>query len=166
MIYTLFGGKSGLLKAVYLSKSEELSDKLAEITTSDPIDRLFELGTIYRQFMLDHKALFDAVFSLRTVRNFKGSGALIDRTPAFDYFQKAIEDLIDEGYLAEQTDPKTLTDRLWAGVIGVLLLETLGFYSDSESAREAFFDVAISIVFGKLKDDDLQDAFAQGLDIV
>lgn len=166
MIYTLFGGKSGLIKAVYEAKSKELAERLEAVSASDPIDRLFQYGTIYREYMLDHQALFDAIFNLKAVRNFKGPGKLIERNEAFDYFQEAIRTLREEGYLGEETDPEWLTDKLWSAVTGVILLEIVDFYPDEETAEALYYDVAASVLFGNLDEEAPTEDFAQGMGIV
>lgn len=65
-VYTLFGSKEGLLGALGAHAMELLRAGADAIpTTDDPREDLVEGGLMYRQFALDHPALFEVAFQRR-----------------------------------------------------------------------------------------------------
>lgn len=154
MIYTFFGGKTGLIQAVYEYKGDELATRLDLINDEDPLERFYELGRIYRNFMLEHAALFDTVFSLETTRNLSRSDdSVVGRMDAHEYFDEALRECVEAGLLPDETDVEELTDMLWAGVNGVLRLQMVDYYPDEETARKHYFKLATNILFGESDED-------------
>lgn len=148
MIYTLFGGKSGLLKSVYETKARELQEEFEKIDEDDPVDYFYELGNTYRQFLLNHAAMYDSVFSLEALDNYERPDKLLERVETFDWFEEALEQLIDEGLLPEDTDVEALTDVLWGAVNGHVQLTMLDFFPDEETARARYDQLIVSILNG------------------
>jgi AcrR family transcriptional regulator len=65
-VYTLFGSKEGLLGALGAHAMELLRAGADAIpTTNDPREDLVEGALMYRQFALDHPALFEVAFQRR-----------------------------------------------------------------------------------------------------
>lgn len=153
MIYTLFGGKSALLKAVYETKAEELAERFRAIDTEDPVEYFYDMGMVYRDFMLEHAALYDAVFSLEALENYDGRGKLIERVETFKCFEAVIEDLIEADLLPAETDPAKLTDQLWASVNGIIRATILDYYPDEETAMDHYIETAFSILRGQANKD-------------
>lgn len=153
MIYTYFGGKSGLLKAVYDTKAQELKERFQGIEADNPLERWYESGQVYRNFMLEHASLFDTVFSLEAAEKYKGPDELIERVETHDYFESIVRDVIDAGYLPEDTDPSKVTNVLWGAVNGMIQLELLDYYPNEETAHEHYDDMIISIINGKTEAD-------------
>jgi AcrR family transcriptional regulator len=162
MIYTFFGGKSGLLKAVYDAKAEELKERFEQIEAGSPLERWYESGQVYRDFMLEHASLFDTVFSLEASEKYKGPDELIERVETHDYFESIVQDVIDAGYLPPDTDPTTVTNVLWGAVNGMIQLELLGYYPDQETAHEHYDDMIISVINGKT-DRDIEELVTEFL---
>lgn len=152
MIYTLFGGKAELLSAVYEDTARRLADDLDTVEANDPLERFYELGHVYRDFMLEHAALFDRMLSLKASQNYAGPGELVTRTPAHDHFDEALEDCKEAGIIPEDVDVEELTDVLWAGVNGVIRLQLIGYYPDEETAREHYDRLAFNVLGGESSD--------------
>lgn len=149
MIYTLFGGKSALLKAVYEAKAEELTEEFQAVEAEDPIERFYEMGMVYRDFILGHAALYDSVFSLEALENYDRADKLIERVDTFQEFENVVEELIETGFLPENTEVAKLTDQLWASMNGILRLTILNFYPDEETALKHYVDTAFDILRGQ-----------------
>lgn len=149
MIYTLFGGKSELLSAVYEDTARRLSDELDTVEAEDPIERFYELGHVYRNFMLENAALFDRMLSLKASQNYDGPGSLVNRTPAHEHFDEVLEDCKESGIIPGDTDVEELTDVLWAGVNGIIRLQLIGYYPDDEIARQHYDRLAFDILGGE-----------------
>jgi len=148
MIYTLFGGKSELIKAVYQYTVDGLSEELSEVDEDDPIDQFYQLGVRYRDFMTENAALFDRMLSLEATQNYTAPEPLVTRTVAHEHFDAVLEDCIEAGILQEDTDVEKLTDILWAGVNGIIRLQLIGYYPDEETAREHYYELAFRVLGG------------------
>ena len=62
-IYTLFGSKNGLVAALGVRAFNLLQRDIETLTATDqPVQDLVEVGLIFRQFALDHPALFQIAF--------------------------------------------------------------------------------------------------------
>jgi AcrR family transcriptional regulator len=58
-VYSLFGSKEGLIAALAVRAFDLLATAVGQVvTTTDPIADLVQIGLAYRQFALDHPALF------------------------------------------------------------------------------------------------------------
>jgi AcrR family transcriptional regulator len=63
VIYTLFGGKDGLMEAVFLAAFDQLSaDMKAPAALPDPPDRVLACARAYRLFALAHPDLYSVMF--------------------------------------------------------------------------------------------------------
>lgn len=63
VIYTLFGGKDGLLEAVYLAAFDQLSaDMIGPAALVDPRERVLASARAYRLFGLAHPDLYSVMF--------------------------------------------------------------------------------------------------------
>lgn len=148
MIYTFFGGKPGLLKAVYQRKTEELQERFEALDAEGALDLFYQSGQVYRDFLLEHAALYEALFSLEALENYTGPGKLIERVQAHDYFGSLLEELVDQGILNEDVDLDNLTDVLWGAVNGHVQLAILNYFPDEETARARYDQLILSIVNG------------------
>lgn len=79
-IYSQFGGRAGLLEAIYRHGFEQLrADLVAALPLDDdrvdPIDAILTLATSYRRFALDHPGLYSLMFE-RPVPDFDPSPQL------------------------------------------------------------------------------------------
>jgi AcrR family transcriptional regulator len=155
MIYTFFGGKSGLLKAVFEYKANELKERFETIEADGPLDLFYQSGHVYRDFLLEHAALYDTVFSLEALENYKGPKKLIERVEAHDYFESLLEEIVEDGLLPEDTDVEQLTDVLWGAVNGHVQLKMLNYFPDEETAKDTYDQLIISILNGHIDDIDL-----------
>lgn len=141
MIYTIFGGKQGLLEQLYEQGAKRLEQRCRSIPgDTDPLTRLRKLGSVYREFAREHRELYEAMF-----HSTETGEAIVKRTDVFDVFYGAIIDCIDEGLLPD-VDPVEVTDAFWAAAHGALNLETAGYYSDGEMAEKRF-DQVLNAVF-------------------
>jgi AcrR family transcriptional regulator len=61
-IYTRFGGRSGMLEAVYRRGFELLRDALTGIPAGPPLARIVSLGRAYRRFALANPPLYALLF--------------------------------------------------------------------------------------------------------
>ncbi|HET6920817.1 MAG TPA: TetR/AcrR family transcriptional regulator, partial [Jiangellaceae bacterium] len=75
-IYTKFGGRTGMVEAVYRRGFEMLRDALSAATRGhDPAERIVAIATAYRRFALDRPALYALMFE-RPLPDFDPSPSL------------------------------------------------------------------------------------------
>ena len=137
VIYTLFGGKDGLVDALWLEGFDRLfraeSDALA---IADPLERLGALGRAYRRHALDNSDYYQVMFG-GAVPGFRPSDPSLGRSRrTFQVLVDAVRDCMDAGVF-RQEDPHLVATVLWATVHGAVSLELAGGFREGEG--EAVF---------------------------
>ena len=149
MIYTLYGGKSGLLQALWKKGFDELAGAL-EAVEAEPMEQLRELGRSYRDWALEHPALYEAMFA-RSLKEFRPGGADVEReTRSFQILLECVERCVEEGYFGDLS-PRRVADALWTAVHGSVELELSGFYEDEGEAETQFELMLATVGQGLLK---------------
>ncbi|NIJ40196.1 AcrR family transcriptional regulator [Parvibaculum indicum] len=148
-VYTAFGGKDGLMEALF----EEAFDRLAQMQASvphapDPMIWLADLGAAYRAFALANPAYYALMISVTmplTEHVTEGEDApparSISHHPAYSYLHHAVEACIEAGLFREGLAAGDVADMLWAHVHGLCSLELAGYYAN-EKAAQARFDLS------------------------
>ncbi|SFS30568.1 TetR/AcrR family transcriptional regulator [Saccharopolyspora flava] len=124
-VYSLFGGKSELIRAVFLEASRRFGERLASVERSDdPADDLRRLGLAYREFAVANPNLYAVLFS-RPMPDFEPDEdakreSLGNFTPLAEMVGVAIEQGVVDG------EASTVAMGLWAIVHGLVTLELQG----------------------------------------
>lgn len=121
-VYSLFGGKPGLLAAIYDEAVRRFSEHLAAVRpTDDPLTDLCRLGEAYRRSALSDPHLYGVMFSPR-LHGFEPDAAAKERSKAtFEPLLDAVSRAVDHRQLPG--DPVTLATACWAAAHGVVSLE-------------------------------------------
>lgn len=160
-VYTAFGGKDGLIEALF----EEAFDRLAAVQAAvprdpDPLKWLHDLGAAYRSFALANPAYYALMISVTMPL----TGHVLDANedtppargishhPAYSCLYQAVERCIDEGLFHEGLVAGDVADMLWANVHGLCSLELAGYYA-SEKAAQARFDLSSETIIRGLISD-------------
>lgn len=139
MIYTLFGGKSELLRSLHRHGYEKLAEYFDELPDElGPHDRLAALGRAYRQFALDHPSLYRMMTGPPSADHDRARAAADRDTRSFQMLEDCIRRCIEEGDYGDDLDPREVADIHWAMVHGAVGLEIAGFYDDPEVAASRF----------------------------
>ncbi len=148
MIYTLFGGKEGLIEALWEGSSELLALKCREIPDdAPPLERLIELGLTYRETALEDPVIYDALFG-GPVSGFRPPGPEAKRrTRVFRMLVDCVEDCIGEDVL-EADDPRPVAETLWAVAHGVIDFQIAGYYETEKEGRERFITAQRAVLRG------------------
>lgn len=148
MIYTLFGGKEGLIEALWEGSSELLAVKCREIPDdAPPLQRLVELGLTYRETALEDPVIYDALFG-GPVSGFRPPGPEAKRrTKVFRMLVDCVEDCIEAGVL-EAEDPRPVAETLWAVAHGVIDFQIAGYYGTEEEGRKRFVTAQQAVLRG------------------
>jgi AcrR family transcriptional regulator len=120
-LYTKFGGRAGLLEAIYQRGFELLSAALSDApATADPTRRILDLALAYRRFALANPSLYALMFQ-RPVPDFDPPPDLrrtsLERT--FPPLTEAVTQAQAQGVLS-RGDPARSTHLLWCVIHGVV----------------------------------------------
>jgi AcrR family transcriptional regulator len=126
-IYTLFGGKEGIVRAMYREGFERLEQCLVDVpTSSSPPDYLLGLGRAYRTAALRSPHYYDVMFG-RPVPEFEPRADDVERSLATRrMLTGGIIGCIDSGMLEADSDPEVVSAFLWAVAHGLVSLELTG----------------------------------------
>jgi AcrR family transcriptional regulator len=126
-IYTLFGGKEGIVRSMYREGFDRLEQCLAAVPTSAaPPDYLLGLGRAYRTAALRSPHYYDVMFA-RPVPEFEPRADDVERSLATQLaLSNGIVRCIDCGMLRADSDPVEVSAFLWAVAHGLVSLELTG----------------------------------------
>ena len=138
-IYTLFGGKEGIVRAMYLEGFDRLEQCLAAVDASaTPSDYLLGLGRAYRTAARQSPHYYDVMFGRP---EFEPRADDMERSAATQaVLTGGIVRCIESGMLRADADPAEVSAFLWAVAHGLVSLELtghldLGNDSAGDSAR-------------------------------
>lgn len=143
-IYSLFGSKQGLIRALYREGFAGLDAELAAVSVSaDPVADIHALGLAYRRSALAHPDLYDVMFAcpLPEFEPDQADQALALGT--LERLRQAVLRGIEQGRVDGDPDQRTL--QLWALVHGLASLEIAGAPPgfDTELAWEQALDAML-----------------------
>lgn len=122
-VYSLFGGKPGLLRALFVEAFTRFGRHLDAVTpTDDPVDDIIRLGIAYRASATDDPHLYTVMFG-SPISGFEPQPE--DWEWAADTFSpllQAVRRGIDAGLLRAE-DPGMVATAMWATVHGLVSLE-------------------------------------------
>ena len=124
-VYTYFGGKDGLVDAIFVDGFEHFDAALAAAADgADPLDELFATGEAYRAWALANPTQYQVMFT-RAVPDFVATDAAQTRaSQSFGAHVERIARAIDSGDLAEH-DAVEVAMHVWATVHGYVMLELM-----------------------------------------
>ncbi|MFN3601872.1 MAG: TetR/AcrR family transcriptional regulator [Dietzia sp.] len=139
-IYTMFGGKSGLLAAVAHEADRRLAEALRESLRHDSVETdMRSLCRAYRRWALDNEGLYGLVVG-EPVRSPRVDADHRDphwRDPQWrEPLLEIVDALVDEGVFRAADVHETAT-AIWASLHGVVSLE-LSVWRESPSAEQYF----------------------------
>ncbi len=144
-VYTLFGGKPGLLEAVRETASASFTTAQQAVpATDDALEDLHQLGRAYRCWALDHPDLYAVMFGGR-------EDVPVDREPHRSVLDEpgiaplisAVQRLLPEDRQAELGHAVL---SLWAGVHGCVALEMGPAAGLPLAKRVAVFEAQMAIL--------------------
>jgi AcrR family transcriptional regulator len=125
-VYSLFGGKSGLLTALFDEAFRRLGAHLAVVgATADALDDLVRLGLAYRASALTDPHLFTLMFNGRTRLPAEAEARTVAGT-ALGPLREAVERAVYEKALRADVNPTAASLTLWTTVHGWTSLQVRG----------------------------------------
>ncbi len=135
VIYTMFGGKEGLVEELYLEGFERLGRALEAVPRGEnPLAYLGALGRAYRESALANPTHYAVMFG-RPIPEFTPSPSSLRRARStFEVLEEAVRGCMEAG-IFERGDPEEVANVLWAAVHGVVDLELAGHLPEGEGER-------------------------------
>ena len=146
-VYTWYGGKAGLLRAVYLEAFTRFGDRLrAERQGDDPLADLLRLGRGYRDHALADPNLYAVMFG-RVLGAWKPEAE--DEEVAAGTFLlllEAVERCVAAGVLTGE--PAAVAMQIWAAVHGAVSLEVDAPPEDPAGAGGTYWNLIRTVLVG------------------
>jgi len=143
VVYTLFGGKEGLLEAVYLGAFDRLSEEMAEpAALPDPRERVLASARNYRLFALAHPDLYSVMFGEASA-GFQPS--LDARRHGWATFKAMRTSLIECRPSMTERDADFAMRAVWAAMHGVVSLELRDILGPAEMS-DALLITSVSAI--------------------
>jgi AcrR family transcriptional regulator len=138
-VYTWFGGKNGLVEAIFVDGFESFDRAL------DPhleVDDLVGAGRAYRRFALSHQMQYLVMFG-RAVPDFEPSEAALGRSVvSFAKLAEAVARFFRAAGIED--DSAAAAYHLFATVHGYVMLELAGMGPDVEADADALYERALA----------------------
>lgn len=147
LVYTLFGGKPGLVDALYAEGFRRLAVAQQEAlrTAPPPGDpgRIVAIGRAYRGFARDEPSFFSVMFG-RAVPGFTPSRETRHRgrDTTFGVLVQTVQECLDEGTLRADS-ARDLARLCWATVHGLTSLEQSGLLA--RDGLDGFVEAALHV---------------------
>jgi len=148
-VYSLFGGKPGLLQAVYDEAFRRLGGHLGAVRPSEDVnDDLRRLAQAYRASALDDPHMYAVMFGRRAPGFEPDPEAKERATATFQPLVAAVHRGIEAGRLPAD-DPGMLAAACWATAHGLVSLEIGGFLPpDAGDPARLYGEVLSAVVRG------------------
>jgi AcrR family transcriptional regulator len=126
-VYSLFGGKSGLLTALFDDAFRALGRQLSAVQPGeDRLDDIVRLGQAYRRSALSDPHVFGMMFAGETLLPAAAEARTAAGT-ALGPLREFVERAVADNALRADTDPAAASLTLWAAVHGWVSLQVRGF---------------------------------------
>lgn len=146
-VYTHFGSKAELLRAVTVEGFRHLGLRLAEVEpTGDPVTDLHAYLAAYRRAALDDPHLFQVMFGSRVADVLPGEDGA-HALATFLNLVDAVQAAIDAGRFSP-TAADMLALELWSGVHGLCCIELGAGLATPEQAPRALASMARRMAVG------------------
>jgi AcrR family transcriptional regulator len=134
-VYALFGGKNGLLTALFDEAFEQLGRRIGTLPPgTDALDDLVRTALAYRDSALDDPHLFDLMFAGPTLLSAEAARRTVVGT-ALGPLRAAAERAVEEKALRPGTDTALVSLTLWTTVHGWVALQLRGFLPPGADGR-------------------------------
>lgn len=160
-VYTWFGGKNGLVEAIFIDGFKRFGESLLAARAAASADKpLAGLAEAYRDWALANPTHYMVMFG-RAVPDFEPSeGALMIARGTFaTLVETASVSLRDQQVVGT---PEDIAHHLWAGMHGYVSLELAGMdMARSAAVRTARFQQGVRLLLRGLGTDSLQADFTR-----
>ncbi|AYY11762.1 TetR/AcrR family transcriptional regulator [Actinobacteria bacterium YIM 96077] len=143
-VYSLFGGKPGLLAALYEKVFTRLGEAQAGVGVSDdPLEDLVQLGLAYRQVAISDPNGYRIMFGDEVRPADLDSDAADMGARTFDPLLDAVHRAVAAGRFPDSPPPASIATALWGNVHGLVSLELGQFLPPQAGDPAAVFESAV-----------------------
>jgi AcrR family transcriptional regulator len=147
-VYSVFGGKEGLLGAMYWTMAESMAAAHARVPHSnDPVAELLRLTAAYRRSALSHPHLYPLMFGGAVPGFTPEARAMAHARTAFARVQQTIARALAAGRFRGRTVGR-MAHMLWALVHGLASLELAGALGTRTAAAALWRDAVVAMLRG------------------
>jgi AcrR family transcriptional regulator len=142
-VYSRFGGKPGLVEAVFVHGFHELHEAVSGARGADARSRLHRGCMAYREYAIAHPHLYGLMF--RQMKELDLSEESINAAVAcFQVLADRVADAMEAGALVAD-DSTEVAQRIWNGMHGGVELEIAGiaFTDDAEATFSAMIETML-----------------------
>ncbi|KUJ64506.1 TetR family transcriptional regulator [Streptomyces albus subsp. albus] len=149
VLYTMFGGKEGLIDALYREGFARLRRVQEQVPrTNDPLTHLTNLGTAYREHALAEPAYYRVMFEQPVPGYQPSAEALAVAETAFDASAAAVAACMAAG-IFQPGDAREVSKIFWAASHGAVSLEIAGHFApEAAGSRYDALMAAMGRAFG------------------
>lgn len=145
-VYSLYGGKAGLMQAVYIAAYGRLAEALKRTPTSEqPAADLIALAQAYRSVALDNPHLYELLFGQRILGFVLDEDALAAAREAQQPLREAVQRCRQTNALSGPEDD--LVTGLWAALHGLVSLELHGWLGEDRKVRDHRFLSSLRVIW-------------------
>lgn len=143
-VYSLFGGKPGLVSALYAQVFARFAQRLAAVGQSDdPVADLVRLGHAYRENALADPHGYRVMFGDELRPDDVGRRAARAGARTFEPLLDAVRRAVRAGAFPKRPAAESIATALWANVHGLVSIELGAFMPPRAGDPAAVFDAAI-----------------------
>lgn len=144
VVYTLFGSKDGLLRAMAQHALEMLSESMATVEPAVSLQHIRELALAFRGAALASPTYY-RLLQRGVLRD--ELEALSRESGAYQTLLEAVRRCFDAGVLTGSS-VEAVTESLWSVVHGLVSLELAGYWSDPNVALQRFIECGAAVLRG------------------
>lgn len=143
-VYSLFGGRPGLVSALYEQVFARFAERLAAVGASDdPVGDIVRLGHAYRANALADPYGYRVMFGDELRPGDVGRKAQRAGARTFDPLVDAVRRAVRAGAFPKRPAPESIATALWANVHGLVSLELGEFMPPRAGDPAAVFEAAV-----------------------
>ncbi len=132
-VYSRFGGKDGLLEALFVRGFDELHHAITSASGPDALSRLRRGCGAYRDFAIGHPHLYQLMF--QQMLELELSQEALDRAAStFGELVVRVGDAMESGQLAAEDDVE-IAQQIWAAIHGAVSLELAGISFTADAGQ-------------------------------
>lgn len=144
-VYSLFENKAGLVRALHRTGFARLAAELAEVTTTDPLGRVVDLGLAYHRTARANPHLYDVMFDCPVPEFEPTEDDLVASLGTLQVLRDAVGGAIEAGAMVGDVDDATMV--MWAVVHGVSsldLADSLGTPAEADRRVRLALEAAVT----------------------